>query len=117
VTRGSGAAAREKRGKGRRGGWRPLSRSGRRGGGEREPGSRAVGRKGKADGWGPPVSCPGRMGRGRARELAKLGRAGDAGPARAGWRACGEEREEGERETCSWAGAALAGGLVAHEGY
>jgi hypothetical protein len=30
---------------------------------EREPRSRAIGRKGKADGWDPPVSCPGRKGR------------------------------------------------------
>jgi hypothetical protein len=63
LTRGCGAAAGKKGGKRGAGGWRRLSRSGaeRSGGGARagEPGLRAVGRKGKADGWGPPVSCPG----------------------------------------------------------
>jgi hypothetical protein len=104
VTRGSGAAAGKEKRKREAGGWSFCRGVGRRGGGEREPGSRAVGRKGKADGWDPPVSCPGRMGREGAREFGKLGWADGVGPARVREK----EREKGEKERVglrtSWAG-------------
>jgi hypothetical protein len=68
VTRGSGAAAGEEKGEKRGRRLWVLSRSGDAAeASEREKtGVAGVGRKGKADGWGPPVSCPGRKeGRGR----------------------------------------------------
>jgi hypothetical protein len=77
------------------GGWRLLSRSGRRGGGEQAGAGRGSGeRKGKADGWDPPVSCPGQMDRERSRCFAMMGWAGVAGPVRVREK----EREKGERE-------------------
>jgi hypothetical protein len=107
--RGRGGRKEEKRG----GRLELLSRSGamrRRRAGEREPGSRAVGRKGKADGWDPPVSCPGRKEGEASRQIAMVGWAG-----RAGWFVCGERKGRGEE--CSWAWVAWASGLVVHEGY
>jgi hypothetical protein len=75
----------------------------RRGAERREPGEGAGERKGKADGWVPPVSCPGRRKRERAKCFAVW-----AGPAHVGWFARGERREKAD-------GLGLRG-LVAHGG-
>jgi hypothetical protein len=58
------------------------------------------GRKGKAGGWDPPISCPGRMEREGSRRFAMVGWAGGAGPCHAGWLA---GKKEGERGRESWA--------------
>jgi hypothetical protein len=71
--------------------------------GRGEPGESAGERKGKADGWVPPVSCPGRRKRERAKCFAVW-----AGPAHVGWFARGERREKAD-------GLGLRG-LVAHGG-
>jgi hypothetical protein len=78
----------------------------RRAGAGRESGVAGVGWKGKADGWGPPVSCPG------GKEVERRdGLRSWAGPACAGWRACGGGREKG---WSAWAWVAWVGGLAAH---
>jgi hypothetical protein len=60
--RGRGGGEKRKKGGAAVGGSVAERAMRRRRAGGREPGSRAIGRKGKADGWGPPVSCPGRKG-------------------------------------------------------
>jgi hypothetical protein len=85
-----------------------LSRSGgERRRGRREPGEGAGERKGKADGWVPPVSYPGWKGGGASRRVAKLGWAGLRGLARVRGRK-GEGKERlGSGSVGRWTGGLL----------
>jgi hypothetical protein len=49
--------------------------------------------EGKADGWDPPVSCPGRRESEASRQIATMGWAGGAGPVARGEK---EKREGGQ---------------------
>jgi hypothetical protein len=79
--RGRGEGRKEEKGRRAVGG--ACREAGRRSGGERagDPGV-AGERKGKADGWVPPVSCPGWKGGEASRRVARLGWAGLRGLAR-----------------------------------
>jgi hypothetical protein len=57
----------------------------------KETGVAAVGRKGKADGWDPPVSCPGWKGGGASRRVAAVGWAAVLG--RLAWAGVREEKK------------------------
>jgi hypothetical protein len=109
VTRGSGAAVREEKRKRRGGRLGLLSQSGRRGGGERAGAglSRSERKKGKLTGGSRPSAAPG----GKEAERHDGSRSW-AGPACAGWRACGGGREKGKERLGSgsvgrWAGGPL----------
>jgi hypothetical protein len=91
--RGRGEGRKEEKGRRAVGGERAGERAG----------VAAVGRKGKADGWDLPVSCPGWKEGKRSRRFAMVGWAGSRRLARVRGR-------KGEKGKCSWAWVAWAGG-------
>jgi hypothetical protein len=100
MTRGCGAAAGKERGKGRRGGWSALARSGRRGEEVRSGG------RGKLTGGTCLSAAPGESEDEASRQIATVGWAG-----RAGWFACGERKGKGEEGSWAWVGRWAGGPL------
>jgi hypothetical protein len=64
-------------------------------------------RKGKADGWDPPVSCPGRKEGEASKQIAMVGWAGGVGPVRVRGRKGGREGQLGSGSVGRWAGGPL----------